>query len=146
MNFLIKEFNKFILENVDTQISLIEDCFLNFCDEYNLDIIVDKGYFCNDISFVTREMLPELLAMARSENKRVSIKDVCRISMHSKNMREIFGQGRGSLDNKWKDSINNDLNKCISRIETMSNNKLIRKQVPILNPKFWAIIFYMEII
>ena len=54
---MIKRFEEFILENTDSTIEIIEDCFLEFCDEYDLDVSVEKGHLASDNYITTQHTL-----------------------------------------------------------------------------------------
>jgi len=145
---MIKKFEQFILENTNSIIEIIEDCFLEFCDEYNLDVSVEKGHLAND-NYITTKMLPELLKMAKENGERVDIKECYRIDLIPKEHREkeFFIQGHNAgkmpeLGDKWRESINDDFNKCMDRIKKLTNLSLNR-EMPNLRKSYWSITIYM---
>ena len=157
MNYLLKKYrkfaferDKFILENTDSIIETVEDCFLEFCDEYNLDVEVEKGHLVND-NYITTKMLPELLQMAKEYKKEegIDIKECYRIVLISKEHRErnFFVQGYNAgkmpeLGDKWRESINDDFSKCMERIKKLTNLSPNR-EIPNLRKSCWSISFYL---
>lgn len=145
---MIKRFEQFILENTDSTIEIIEDCFLEFCDEYDLDVSVEKGHLASD-NYITTKILPELLQMASENGVGIDIKECYRIDLIPKEHREkeFFLQGNNAgkmpeLGDKWRESINDDFNRCMERIKKLTNLSSNR-EMPNLRKSYWSITIYM---
>jgi len=133
------------LENykIDAFEAIIDDCFLNFCDEYNQDTYIDYGYLVND-SWVGKRMIKDVMKLAKEEGVNIDLKKAYRISIYNKQYREnIEGQKLSELSDVWRDEINIDFTNCIDRIQKLSNNRLVPHLVNRLNPLHWGITFFM---
>lgn len=139
---MIKKFEQFIFENTDSTIEIIEDCFLEFCDEYDLDIDIDKGYLLGNDSYILPRMLPDVLQMAKDAKKEINVKDCYRVQLYSKNNRRPESdESMPSLKNVWKNSINDDFLACLNRSMRMTNLEV--QEIPKLEKTNWSIILYM---
>ena len=138
---MIKRFEQFILENTDSTIEIIEDCFLEFCDEYDLDIDIDKGHLVND-NYITARMLPELLQMAKDSKTDIDVKECHRVQLYSKNHRyHNHSELMPDLKSVWKNSINDNFLSCLNRATKMTN--LEAQRIPKLEKTNWSITIYL---
>lgn len=65
--------------------------------------------------------------------------------MIGKSFRDLeYGGKLKDMKHIWKDEINDDYKKCISRIERLSNNKLKAIKVHDIIPTAWQIVMYFE--
>lgn len=124
-------------ENVEYK-ETIEDCFTEFCDDYELDINIDEGWLVNG-SYVTDKLLTDIKGYAKKYNTEIQIKDCYRITFipkthrHSNELTE-FGE-------RWKESINDDFKSAINKMNKLSDIKLDGK-VPEIKPSFWTLTIY----
>lgn len=117
---------------------MIEDCFLEFCDKYELDIKVDKGYYINNV-FMSHRMLPDLIRMARQERVELKV-DHCYRTDFIPKYRRISG---GLSEINYKDEINDDFKKAILRLEKL--NKLKPFEIPNIKPTLWGITLFLSL-
>lgn len=140
---MIKSYIEFINENIDRTIEILEDRFLEFCDEYNLDIDIDKGYIANG-GFITPKMLPSVLELANKEGLDIDIDDCYRVSFRPKSrtgsiIREI---GEDWTDKELKEKeINIDLKKSIDKVSKLTN--LVSSSDPYITSVSWGITIYL---
>jgi len=134
----IKDFNSFNLQKQTSDIEMIEDCFLEFCDKYELDVDVDKGYYINN-GFMSPRMLPDLIKMARQERVKLKVDHCYRIEFFPK-YRRISG---GLSEINYKEEINDDFKKAILRLEKL--NKFKPFEIPHIRPTLWGITLFLSL-
>lgn len=126
-------------ENVEYK-ETIEDCFTQFCDDYDLDISIDEGHLVNG-SYVPGKLLPDIIEYAKKYNTEIQIKDCYRITFipkthrHDHNLTEF-----GEIWN-WKESINNDFKDAIDKMNRLKGIK-IDGEIPEIKPSFWTLTIY----
>ena len=136
----LTDYLEFILENTDRNIELVDDCFLEFCDTYNLDIDMESGFMVNG-SYLPGGIIPEALLLAKETNIDITLEDCYKVALFSKKFRE--GSYEGDLEIKWKEEINVDFKNCIKRVTEITNLKV--NYIPTtISPSFLNIIFYLS--
>ena len=129
----ISNYINFINESVTSDTELIEDCLLEFCDEYDQDISVQKGYLALNNGEFAGFLTPKLKKMAMSmvrtgvkSGKEYIIKfiDCYKLEFVRKSTRQIGNVDDIKLEdqsNRWSENMNDDLDRAIDRISKMSN-------------------------
>lgn len=140
MNHL-KEFLEYISESLDTTMDTIDDCFLNFCDEYKLDMGIESGYKFKG-GYLDPGLFDEVLHRYKDID-RAAIEKVYKVSFRTKLWREHNGH-ISDLSDIWKDNINIDFKRDIKRVERMTG--LEPTFIPELDPGHWQIVLYFPYI
>lgn len=138
---MIKKFNNFILEsNTDNYKGIIEDCLLYFCDEYDLDTHIEDHHLVNGMP-IHPKIMDDTIRLAKRRNVDIKVEDVLKVSLFPKSYRHEFG----SLDRvTFKDSMNDEFKKCLSRIEELSNGDITCDLWGDITPKVFNITFYAK--
>jgi hypothetical protein len=77
-------------------------------------------------NFITSRLIPDLIKMSKEYKKKLEGTSVYRVTMIGKSFRDLEIKDTKDV---WKNQINDDYKKYISRIERLSNNKLKAIQV-----------------
>lgn len=133
------QFNESKYISVESIEEKIEDYFIDFIDEYNLDFLIQKGAMLNDV-WIPESMIKDSIKLCNANNVEYVIKNGHQITFGKKDTIRQFGLE--DMSDRNIDQLNIDLNKSTNRmINSISGYKLLH--IPKVSEKAWSIIFYI---
>lgn len=118
----------------------IEDFFIDFIDDYNLDFLIQSGCMING-SWISGKMVKDAIELCKSENIDYTIERGFQITFGKKDtIRQFELEDMSDID---IEKLNTDLNKCINRMINSMDNKYEAIHIPKVGIDSWSIIFYI---
>lgn len=136
-NFI--QFNESKDISVESIEEKIEDYFIDFIDEYNLDFLIQKGAMLNNV-WLPESMIKDSIKLCNANNVEYVIKNGYQITFGKKDTIRQFGLE--DMSDRNIDQLNNDLNKSINRMVS-SIDGYEPLYVSRVVEKAWSITFYI---
>lgn len=141
---MIKKYNQFINESSNRQnfLEKVEDVFIDFLDDYGLDVLVTEGFFINDI-WIVGKMVDDVIQALKEKGMEYKIhKSFQVILANSSTLNRQSLENLEHLSDEKIQKLNEDLRKSTDRFVKLNPEYEVHN-IPKVGKKAFSIIFWL---